>query len=97
MNDQPRPKFCVDEEVMVMMKYFPDIPKVRIISVEHCQSRDFHINGNIEERILYTGYVYFYEGSLIGARECSLRKLPPEDRISWNDCAFKPKILEHVE
>ena len=88
LQSKPRPKFCVGEEVALVSKNNPQKNSERT---------------EITNRIFGNGVVratgeriengHFYQLSHTADSywgEQSLRKLPPEDRTSWEDCAFNP-------
>lgn len=87
---KPRPKFCVGEEV--------DIDSIMNPGTVY---RREEITGIYWEELYldkvfgaYRGWRYysasFPEGCGVAHLEPQLRKLPPEERIQWSDCAFQP-------
>ena len=82
-----RPMFCVGEEVMIRSQILPELntDKTEVLRI------DWRDNSN------YTGYAYHTAESdaggnicpntkqPVGWRESTLRKLPPEDRTSWEE------------
>lgn len=90
-----RPKFSVGEEVAVVGVIDPcyDTPKTEIVSCRWATS--WH---NGQETVLnswgyQTDHISYQSGAWLLER--CLRKLPPEERISWSDCAWQPKELSH--
>ena len=83
----PRPKFAVGEEVSVTCISNPDIPRTEVTGLRYVQLCSFdNWNG------LYTGWIYKTSGfksSKIEARESQLKKIPPEDRLSFGDMMEK--------
>lgn len=86
----PRPKFCVGEEVSVKCIYQIDMPRTEITDMYYAE-RLWMVDGPI-----YTGWRYRladqenYHGS---SGEENLRKLPPK-ADPWKDCAFNPLKIE---
>ena len=85
----PKPKFCVGEEVRVTGCINPEnnCDKTEIIRVEwfdRWSNADYgpsygYITCNIADRLPDHSHP-----------ECNLRKLPPESRTGWEDCVWKP-------
>ena len=84
-----RPKFCVGEEVMIRCNDFPErnVDKTEVVRAEYDNYRDvitgkeavewcYKTESDIDERDWWD--------------ETALRKLPPEDRTSWDNCIFNP-------
>jgi hypothetical protein len=87
--DKPRPKFCVGEEVMVRSKQMPEFntSKTEVVEAAYITARNTH-NGEI-----ITGWHYKTANRPESKGywdESALRKLPPEERASWSDCAWQP-------
>lgn len=85
--DKPRPKFCVGEEVFIVSYCESVAPSIRteIIDIEWVDKA----RGPYGR---YTGWVYDFEGrgKYGRADEPQVRKLPPEERTQWENCAWQP-------
>lgn len=84
---RPRPKFCVGEEAIFKEQGCANL-RVEIdgrIYLENSRARN-------DFGRLYTGWAYHCSGDEEGtyAEEYALRKLPPEERTQWEDCAWQP-------
>jgi len=83
---RPRPKFADGEEVYVVCDSGPDMPRAEITKVEWvdswCPNNDTSLVG-------YEGYRYrLNDHGSLRSPEYNLRKLPPEDRLSWEDVKY---------
>ncbi len=84
----PRPKFCVGEKVATVFNEDQNFECIVIIKMEYLEKKC------LEGPMIYTGYFYYIDdGYGVGCRECFLKKLPPEERTSWEDCAWKPSEI----
>ena len=89
MSDRENPKFCVGEEVMIRGQYSSDhdIDKTEVICL------NFHNKGDGIRHPEYCGWTYqtrHQPDMTLWWHEGSLKKLPPEQRTSWEDCAWQP-------
>lgn len=84
----PRPKFCVGEEVMAICLNQPNIPRTEILSMGY---RNDVLDDTGE---YYTGWRYEVAEARPDTtiREENLRKLPPK-ADPWKDCIFQPLKL----
>ena len=86
-----RPKFCVDEEVQLRSKNCPDENSDRTV-VARAEFGAFTDNISGEERVNWV-YQLVHAGSKWWD-ESALRKIPPEDRTSWEDCVWQPDDMK---
>ena len=86
-----RPKFTVGEEVLALSGPSGEWRRLEIATSGFYRS--FRI---IETGDRFSGWVYgFIQGSDIKyAPEQNLKKLPPEELISWEDCEWQPTDLK---
>jgi hypothetical protein len=87
----PRPKFCVGEEVMVRSTTWPELntDSVEVVFAEYQISRSLR-TGIIRMTWCYkTANGPNYDTEYFS--DAALRKLPPEQRTQWSDCAWQPK------
>ena len=86
--DKPRPKFCVGEQILICgemrTEYNGQVHEILKIKWME-RARD-----SISKELFPRGYRYLTTTHPIVWRETALRKLPPEDRISFNDCEWQP-------
>jgi len=83
-----RPKFCVGEEVGVTCFNKPNIPRTEITKAMWRENKLMYRGIDGGEVYRYTGWVYLTRDTSPDkiSREEDIRKLPPEDRLSWEDC-----------
>ncbi len=83
----PKPKFCVGEEVALVSDVRPEcnIDKVEVVKMSYSEDWECSVTGKI-----YSGYAYKLAHSHRLWPEPALRKLPPESRTGWEDCVWKP-------
>lgn len=89
-----RPKFCVGELVVAIR--YRDGSEVLPVEIEQrkwCLKEDFQLRGKLSYVSSYTGWAYFcsHQGKCGWYLEPNLRKLPPQQRTQWKDCAWQPK------
>ena len=84
----PKSKFCVGEEVMIRCEQdiSANIDRTEIIDMAYTPT----INAITGERV-EAMWCYRTDCDEIAFGEPALRKLPPEDRTQWSDCAWMPK------
>ncbi len=85
-----RPKFSIGEEVSVVTISNPVLgtPKTEVTDCLWVKRWE-------DDFPACWGYATAHDSSPGLFPECSLRKLSPEDRTSWTDCAWQPKELAH--
>ena len=92
---RPRPKFCVGEQVLALMINNNWI-RTHIEFIEW-DADVLHHNLSGEDKFV-EGWFYYIEGMDPNGEDChlesDLKKIPPENRIQWQDCAWQPKNLE---
>ena len=88
--NKPRPEFCVGEEVAVRCKSDPsrNTDRTEISRIKFVDSHN-HITGEL----LGMSWCYWTNSCSIPFGDVALRKLPPEDRTQWSDCAWMPKEM----
>ncbi len=81
--NKPKPKFCIGEEVRLVSIMMPELntDRTEIIKMGYRMSAD---------GVFEWGYGLDIPSDR-WAGERALRKLPPEDRAQWSDCAWQPK------
>lgn len=85
-NSRPRPKFIIGEEVMIRSIYDPasDIDKTEVIEMVYMQG---------DNSRSYVGWAYrtlHIQAENGWYAEASLKKIPPDDRSSWESCVWQP-------
>jgi len=86
----PRPKFCVGEEVIIQAINVTEYngQTHEILRIEWWG----HGVETLDGEFLPPGYVYFTTSDELSWVESTLRKLPPK-ADPWKDCAFNPLKL----
>lgn len=87
----PTPKFVVGEQVFAK---YDTIPSTKT----EITNRKFYKSFTWTDGDVFTN-VWIYqtlECKSPRVREEQLQKLPPEDRISWEDCEFNPNKIEET-
>lgn len=90
---RPRPKFCVGEQVLAESISTKNLfGPYEITAVRWTDNEDFMVKGVLSAISDYKGWVYSLSEQT--AIESQLRKLPPEERTQWGDCAWQPNNNE---
>lgn len=91
---RPRPKFCVGEEVGVQCDIEPtiNIDCTEVIYREYAGTELTHSQtGDVLEPMwIYQTAHIGRKFAPVGIPECYLRKIPPQDRQSFDDCVWQP-------
>lgn len=85
-----RAKFCVGEEVKVVFPSGDVIERDEILGVKYVVNEDC-IGAHSGREYFYTGYNYKTSGCDLETEEHMLRKIPPNDRLSFEDMMGKIK------
>lgn len=92
---KPRPKFCVGEEVAC--SHGPTVPscsKTEVVKARFYGSGEVHVDASGRR---FMANDWYYELAHCGGKmviENRVRKLTPEERTQWKDCAWQPNNEE---
>lgn len=86
---RPRPKFCAGEEVMLCSKNSPELNgRCEVVALGRFQEYRNISGDRISARWGYWLSIQHSNGN--NWAEDALRKLPPEDRASWEGMIWNP-------